>query len=173
MDSYFTDEQTLTLLKLVHTTDMQDKFNSNKKKHRKVWDEISKNLELQGIKKSSAKCQNRYENTKRSYNTIKRNHIGPQKPNYAYWDFWESILGEKRDVPFEEFEEFHDVYLGLKETRSDSDLVPDWEHWEKYEKYYKERELMTEQDLSQNGKFSFNERRDNAVLYSTSAFRQR
>ncbi|KAJ6639653.1 hypothetical protein Bhyg_12400, partial [Pseudolycoriella hygida] len=53
MDSYFTDEETLTLLKLVHTKDMQDKFNSNKKKHRKVWEEISKLLESEGVKKSA------------------------------------------------------------------------------------------------------------------------
>lgn len=140
MDSYFTDEQTLTLLKLVHATDMQAKFHSNKKKHRNVWEEIAKILELQGITKSAAKCQNRYENTKRSYNTIKRNHIGPQKPNYAYWDFWESILGEKRDVPFAGFEEFHETYLRLRETVSESDPVPDWEHWQTFEEYYHGRD---------------------------------
>lgn len=148
MDSFFTDEQTLTLLKLVHTQPMQDKFNSNKKKHRKVWEEISTVLEEQGIKKSAAKCQNRYENTKRSYNTIKRNHIGPQKPNYAYWDFWESILGEKRVVPFEGFEEFHETYLRLKKSRSENDPVPDWKYWLMFENYYKQR---TEPDHIRNG----------------------
>lgn len=146
MDSHFNDEQTLTLLKLVHRKDIQDKFVWSKKKHRKVWEEISNILELQGIKKSPAKCQNRYENTKRLYGTIKRKHIGPEKPNVAYWDFYESILGEKKDVPFEGFEEFHEYYLKLKETRRDGDPIPDWEHWHKYEEYYEQRELMTETD---------------------------
>ncbi|XP_037026249.1 zinc finger protein 490-like isoform X2 [Bradysia coprophila] len=151
MNSYFTDEETLILLKLVHTKDLQDKFNSNKKRHRKVWEEIAKILEKQGIRKSAAKCQNRYENTKRTYNTIKRNHIGPQKPNYPYWDFWESILGEKRDMPFGAFDEHHETYLRLKEARDDGDAVPpDWEHWSKYDEYYKQKRLTAESDLVQS-----------------------
>lgn len=149
MDSNFTDEQTLALLNLVHSKAMQDKFDLNKKKHRKVWEEISKVLGHQGIRKSAAKCQNRYENTKRRYNTIKRNHSGPQKPNYAYWDFWESILEGDRVLPFEGFDEFHETYLRLKESVSDGDPVPDWEHWSKYEEYYKQR---TETGHIQNGK---------------------
>lgn len=152
MDSYFTDDQTLTLLQLVHTKEMQDKFNSNKKKHRKVWEEISQILEQQGIKKSAPKCQNRYENTKRSYNTIKRNHIGPERPNYAYWDFWESILGEKKEVPFEGFEEYHEMYMKLKYGRTSNDPQPNWEHWIKYEDYYKHREQTMELDHIPNGK---------------------
>ncbi len=164
MDSYFTDEQTLTLLKLVHTKDMQDKFNSNKKRHRKVWEEISQILEEQGIKKSAAKCQNRYENTKRSYNTIKRKLISPNmKPNFAYWDFWESILCGKGDVPFKGFDEFHNTYLKLKESVSHNNIVPDWEHWTKYEEYYKKKELMAESDHVKNGKFT-PKRNDNLAM---------
>lgn len=113
MDSCFTDEETLTLLKLVHSKDIQDRFNSNKKKHRKVWEEISQTLAQQGIEKSAVKCQNRYENTKRAYNAIKRNRSAASpKPNYAFWDFWESIVAEKRTKIEEHY----------KQKESESDL---------------------------------------------------
>lgn len=133
MNSQFTDEQTQTLLKLVHTKAIQKKFDSNKKKHRKVWEEIADILKQQGIVKSASKCQNRYENTKRAYNAIKRGHIGPEKPNYAYWDFWETILGEKNEKR-NLVQPFRETRIRLKqEAVHDGSPIPGYEQSTQYE----------------------------------------
>jgi len=92
--SHFTKNESLCLLQIFCSDNIQKQFKNLKKSHVSVWENVSLQMGENNYNRSSRQCKERVKNLKAEFFKRKRMPSGSGQDNWPYFEMFSKLLGE-------------------------------------------------------------------------------